>query len=346
MTSAAAKPATRQYEILLTRTTLVVAFVVGLGLVATGLFIPLATRVTLVMNGIGCGVLASVIVYVLVSLRLDPVRQREQMNELVSQVNTIWYQQFHQRFQEWLPEATYAASESPRPDMRERFVQLLRSSDRYYFKGATADYTTFRLVALAKRPELQRLSEVRLFVLDPQADRLADRALSAYAVQRLQQLHQQATDDAIERERIRLRSNVYTSIVALFDIRHSRPVSVYFYSDLPFTRCEMFDGGMFLTYYQANSQYPPASLFSASSSHYVDYRLNIELTRRFRTGVIHFDRPGASQDVVDTEAKLTDSLRRLGCRDELADLRQQWSQRFERRKAELESAHVSLNELF
>jgi hypothetical protein len=344
--SEAAAPIARRYENLLTRTTLVVAGVVGVGLVAVGLFVPLATRLPLVANGIGCGILASVMVYVLVSLRLDPVRQREQMNELVGQVNTIWYQQFHQRFQEWLPEATYSASEAPRPDLRERFVHLLRSSDRYYFKGATADFTVFRLVALAKRSELQRLSEVRLFVLDPQADRLADRALSAYAVQRLQQLHEPATDDAIERERKRLRYNIYTSIAALFDIRHSRPVSVYFYSDLPFTRCEMFDGGMFLTYYQATSSYPPASLFSANSSHYADYRLNIEMTRRFRTGVIHFDRPGASQDVVDTEAKLTASLRDLGCKDDLANLRKQWSQRFELRKAELESAHINVNDLF
>jgi len=344
--SEAAAPIAHRYRNLLTRTTLVVAGVVGLGLVAVGLFVPLATRLPLVANGIGCGILASVIVYVLVSLRLDPVRQREQMNELVGQVNTIWHEQFHQRFEEWLPEATYSASESLRPDLRERFVALLRSSDRYYFKGATADYTTFRLVALAHRPELQRLSEVRLFVLDPQADRMEDRALRAYAVQRLQQRREVATDDAIELERQQLKDNIYTSIVALFDIRHSLRVSVYFHSDLPFVRCEMFDGGVFLTYYQARARYPPAALFSANSNAYATHRDNIELIRRFRTGVIHFDRPGAAEDVIDTEAKLTTRLQELGCRDEIADLRERWRRRFARWKAELESAHLNVSDLF
>jgi hypothetical protein len=344
--SDAPRPSAHDYRDLLTRTTLVVAVVVGIGLVAVGLFVPLATRLPLVANGIGCGILASVIVYVLVSLRLDPVRQREQMDELVSQVNTIWYQQFHQRFQDWLPEVTYSASDVLRRDLRDRFVELLRRSERYYVKGATADYTTFRLVALASRPHLHRLSEVRLFVLDPQADRLDDRALRAYAVQRLQQRRAEPTNDAIERERQRLRGNIYTSIVALFDIRHSLPVSIYFHSDLPFNRCEMFDGGMFLTYYQANSRYPPAFLFSANSSLYGAYRLNIELTRRFRTGIIDFDRPGSSREAVDTEEKLTQTLRAMGCDDELNDLRAQRDARFAQWHEELANVHLSANELF
>lgn len=344
--SDAARPIARRYRDLLTLTTLVVTLVVGLGLVAVGLFIPAATRLPLVANGIGGGVVASVIVYALVSLRLDPVRQRVQMDEVVSQVNTIWYEQFHQRFQDWLPEATYPASEVLRRDLRDRFVELLCSSDRYDFKGATADYTTFRLVALASRPDLHRLREVRLCVLDPKADRLADQALRAFAVQRLQQLRQTATTEAIESERRRLRNSIYTSIVALFDLRHSLPVSIYFYSDLPFSRCEMFDGGMFLTYYQASAPYPPAFLFSANSSFYGAHRLNIELTRRFSTGIVQFDRPGSSQEVVDTDAKLTTRLREMGCDDELAQLRRHRDDRIVRWRAGLESVGLSPNELF
>lgn len=354
--SKAARPSARDYENLLTRETMVVVGVVGLVLVLFALLGPLAAplpvigflvpRLTLAANGIGCGLLASIVVYLMVSRRLDPVRQRQQMDEVVGQVNTIWYQQFYERFQDWLPEMTYSASDVLRRDLRERFVELLRASDRYYVKGATADYTTFRLVTVARRPHLHRLSEVRLFVLDPQADRFDDRALRAYAVQRLQQRREQLTAEAVERERQQLRSNIYTSIVALFDIRSSLPVSIYFHSDLPFNRCEMFDGGMFLTYYQASSRYPPAFLFSANSSLYRAHRLNIELTRRFRTGVIDFDRPGSSADAVDTEEKLTSTLRAMGCEDELTTLRAQRDARFERWNEELTSVGMNPDELF
>lgn len=339
----------RRYIRLLTITTLTVVLAIGVALVVIGQFLPLGQAYVLAANGVGAGLVASVIVYGLVSLRLDPLRQQEQMQEFVSQVNAVWYQQFQQRFEEWLPEGTFAPSETLRRDFRDSFVRLLRGSDRYDFKGGTANFTTFRLVALADHPDLHRLREIRLCLLDPRGDRVEpgrDRPLRAFGVLQLQQRHETVTNETIDNETHRIRRDIFQTVVALFDIRHRLETTLYLHCDLPWSRCEMFDRGMFLTYYQSDSPYPPAFLFSDNTRSYRTYRMNLELTREFATGVMRFGRVGPSADLVDSEEKLMRRLRELGCTDDLSDVRTELRRRFERRRQELVRAHLSPQDLF
>jgi hypothetical protein len=79
---------------------------------------------------------------------------------------------------------------------------------------------------------------------------------------------------------------------------------------------------------------------------YRTYRLNVDLTCRFSTGTVQFDRMRSPQEVVDTEGKLANRLRQMGCEDELGDLRQQRDARLARWEAELEIAHLNPDELF
>jgi len=332
----------RRYTRLLTLNTLAVVLAIGLVLVGLS-FLPIpSTAVTLAIGSVGSGVVASVVVYAIVSLRLDPIRQAEQTNRIISQVNDIWYQQFNQRFQEWLPTHTYTGSEVLRRDLREEFARLVKSSDRYDYKGGTANYTTFRLFTLARHPDIRRLHEIRLCLLDPRQMT----PLKAFGVQQLQQRRITATDDEIEAITARIKNDIYISIVALFDIRHAVSTAIYFHGDLPVSRCEMFDDGMFLTYYQADVKYPPVFQFAANTSSFRTYKQNMDLTREFAAKVLRFDRTGPSADLVHTAELLQQRLTDLGCRESVATLREQMEARFVALRRELEVVHMDPKELF
>jgi hypothetical protein len=332
----------RRYLRLVTANTLAVVLAIGLGLLAVGFLPGRSNGLSFAASGIGAGVVASVIVYAMVSLRLDPMRQREQITELIDDVNELWYQQFYRRFEEWLPEATYPASEVLRSDFQAQFARLLRSSDRYDFKGGTASHTTFRLAVLANHPDIQRLHEVRLCLFDPRQDI----PMRAFAVQLLQQRHLVISVEAIENETQRIRTAIYRSVIALYDVRQMVSTNLFFHGDLPFVRVEMFDEGMMLTYYQATAKYPGALQFSKRSASYRAYRLNIDLTCEFSTRVLRFGRIGPSADLVDTDDGLIKALRELGCEEDLGRLRDAKEAWLRQSLQEVRDAHLSRSDLF
>jgi hypothetical protein len=159
-------------------------------------------------------------------------------------------------------------------------------------------------------------------------------------------MKQLATADGLEREMEKLRQDVFVTMVALFDIRHMVTTNLYFHVDLPFFRCELFDEGMFLTYYLGSATYPETLHFANRTRPYMAYNKGLELTRRFASKSMYLSSVGPSADLVDTDEKLLDRLRELGCQADLNVLRQKMEERFEALQTELQGGGVSPQELF
>ena len=319
----------------------VVLIIIGAVLSDIGAVLQVSEEIDSYSKSVGSAILASVIVYILISWLLEPVRQRAQAADVSRFAIEVANQQFQERFEASLPTATYEASAIPKPKFREAFVSLLGLSTRYDYKGDSANFTSFRLYTLSGKDELRRL-EIRICVIDPRADE----PLRAHAEHRLARKRQIPTADILEKEIKQIREDVFVSMVALFDIRHAIATNLYFQRDLPFFRCEMFDDGMFLTYYLGSAAYPETLHFARNTRPYMAYNKSLELTRRFAWEAIYFSSVGPSTDLVATEEKLVERLRILGCQANPETLREKMDDRFENLRRELESGGVSPQGLF
>ncbi len=189
-----------------------------------------------ITKSIGSSVLASVIVYTLVSLFIDPARQASQSRAIAQYAIGVAHQSFRDIFETSLPTASFATSPKGRPDFRQAFVDLLSTSTRYDYKGNIGTFTAFRLAQTRQREEWQRLRDIRLCVLDPRAED----AVKVGAIHRLTERHEAITSAAVGAQIASLRREVYIVLVALFDVGSDLPTTVYLHRDFMFYRCEIF----------------------------------------------------------------------------------------------------------
>ena len=286
---------------------------------------------------VGGSVVASTIVYALLSLFLEPNRQEALVRQMSTYAITVAHQQFEKRFEVSLPTATYEFSGIPPKQFVEAFLTLLASSKRYDHKGVAGRYTTFWLYELRNRPEVRNLDQIGLCLLDPRADD----SIFAHAIQRIRHDHKQVDDNTVASEAEKVRVDVFVSLFALFDIRSSFPTTIYLHRDLPFFRCDLFDNGMFLTYHLSSATYASTSLYSASTEPYHAYKHNLELTRRYASAEMSF-RTGGPPGAVNAEDRLASQLSELGCSLEVDDLRQKRDQRHRLLRGDAERAGVVL----
>lgn len=295
------------------------------------------------LAAVGGSLLASVVLYVLVSLFLDPKLRRLEALRISNFAIEAANRQFQSRFQVSLPEAVYGDSELPRTEFSKAFASLLRKSSRYDLKGASAVFTVFRLDSLKWRPEIQRLEEVRLRLVDPTDEAM----IRAHA--RVMWAEQRDSTKPMEKIVHDLKLDIAVSLISLFDIRAERPSVVYLHRDLPLFRCEMFDDGMFLSYYSFNpgrSAYPEALQFSPQTRPYQAYRQGLELTRSCSSCVLSFTDDGPSADIINSVDKLKLWLDRLDLRWDIDTLRSHRQDRFEVLRSRLGKEGLSRSDLF
>lgn len=322
---------------------LVALVVIGLGLslVAT-LYEGIDQTWALYMQSVGASVIASVIVYTLISVFVEPLQRRATSRETSAYAIELANGEFQRRFALALPLDSFEASSLPKGRFRDAFVGSLVDSSRYDFKGSDGSFTTFRLHALRGRPELRRLSERRLCLVDPRSDR----AVRGYSELSLVRKGVELDEDSVSTEMASLRLEIYTSLAGLFDLRNDVPTKVFFHTELPHYRCEIFDNALFLTYYSGPSDYPENLLYGATSRPYRIYSQALESSRRFSEGVLLFAGHDPSADSVRTDPEFMEHLTNLGYVGDLANLRAQFAARVSAYGSEMRQARLSQSELF
>ena len=301
------------------------AFVLGATLIIVGFLPRLPSGLEDVFRAVGTSVIASLILYVLVSVTLDPKRQVVQARQAILYGIEEANKQFASRFEAALPTAVFEGSRIPKPSFRNAFTDLLSSSTRYDFKGDSANFTSYRLARCRDHPEIRRLDQIRLCVLDPRSER----ALQVYAEQYLRQEDQPYDPVKTADKAAEIRNDIYVSLWTLYRIRNQVTTSVFFHSDLPFFRCELFDNGLLLTYYLDHRIYPdyPETLqFSASTRPYKAYNSAMTVARHFAPKVVIFSETGPGSDIINTDERFSTLLHSLGCeleRDEFEDRQEQ-----------------------
>jgi hypothetical protein len=321
---------------------IIAAFALAVGFIAVRYLAALAPRYLDAFQAVGEAILASLILYILISLFIDPRRQLSQAHSLAGYAIHEANKQFQQRFEVSLPTAVYEASSFPKVDFRENFVALMTKSTRYDHCGTTAHFASFRLAAGQENPEVAQLDQVRLCIIDPRVENV----IRAHCQLRLRNDAGGNRNARISEEIRRMKEEIYTTLVALFDISGHVSTSVYFHTNLPYFRCEMFDDGMFLTYYLGGARYPETLEFSASTRPYRAYKSAMLLVRRFATKTIQFGYPGSSADLIEDDDALVALLADLGCATSLGELRVKRDERFSELEEKLSAAGISKNDLF
>jgi hypothetical protein len=139
--------------------TMSIAAALGIFLTLSAVLFRISSSTGTALAAVGESIIASVFLYVLVSLFLDPVRQRSQARQLAGYAISVANSEFKRRFEASLPEAVFESTATLSPAFKVAFSDLLSRSRRYDVKGSTARFATYRLAKLAHRREFQQLDQ-------------------------------------------------------------------------------------------------------------------------------------------------------------------------------------------
>jgi DNA-binding SARP family transcriptional activator len=169
------------------------------------------------------------------------------------------------------PSQTFLGGDEPDPVLNRALTEDLKQSRIYYFRGATAKHMPDRL-----RAHGSRLDIARVLMVDPESDHSLE--------QRARDLVQnrQESGMTIEREIERIRAEIFSALVGLFDCRRVCPIEVGLVDSTSVDRIELFDGAVYISQFHAESSrghvYPETTRFEPSAGWYSQVR--VDFTRR------------------------------------------------------------------
>ena len=289
--------------------------------------------------GLATSLVASVIVYLLLSLFVEP----KQLSLIIRQASTyaVDYSQdrFREVFADSVPAATFRQSESLGRSFRDSFAKHLAPSGDYFFKGSDGSFTAFRLGVLRSRMSGKT---IRLCLVNPRDDR----AVKGYAYLDLTRRGETPSAVKMQAQSDELRLDIFATLMALFELRAEIRTEVYFHNDLPHYRSEILGDALFLTYYDGESRFPEILQFSHDSRLYRTYRHAFETACKYSSGVLIFadDRP--QSDVIRDTGAFEQSLTSLGYTNGLDKLRSVLVAREGRYHKELDAAGLTEADLF
>src|ERR1700685_2085423 len=103
----------------------IAAFILGVALIGVGTLHSVPGTARNILQAVGSSVIASLILYVLVSLLIDPRRQMAQAQQAMTYGVQLANRQFAERFAVALPTEVYESSKIPKPAFRDAFVELM-----------------------------------------------------------------------------------------------------------------------------------------------------------------------------------------------------------------------------
>jgi len=287
---------------------------------------------------LGASIVASVVIYVLVSVFYEPKRNEAQMRKLTGAAVAESYSHFQQLFEASLPTAIFTASDELKPDFSVAFSRLLEPSQRYEVKGTSCKYASFRLHQLRHRPEFND-TRINLLLLDPTDD---DRILANV---NFKADTSDMTTPNPAAEVAKIKEEIYVTLYTLFDIRYSRATTVYLHHDLPFFRCEHFDDGVMLSYYVGQAEYHETLLFPKGTRQFKAYRQAKELTKDFAVKQFKFHH-AAREGVVHDQATFRSLVEELGCKLTDAQLEAKMKERIASYQDEIRKSKLPSDGMF
>lgn len=275
-----------------------------------------------ILIAIGTSILASVCFYLLYS-RTAENRVLREVSVQVTRVATEYATSlFKEHFDKMMPAKIYPQTNVPSKGFNDDFDDLLKDSKTYKYKGDAASYTAFRLHLMSQRGNLLE-KEIKILLLDP-------REISLFEGRAQMELSSKSYSKAeLTEYASTLRIKVYVTLVALFDICHSVRVEVGFHKEHLFFRSEIFDDGLFLTYY-LGGEFPSTYLYTRKTLSYDAFLLNFWQNYNDSAATFVFNNQL-------TEDEFKSHLHLLGCTLSIEDLRNEMNESFKKHRQLLSS---------
>ena len=226
----------------------------------------------------------------------------------------------------YIPQEVFENERSSR-----RFTGLLnlrvKESDVYRYRGDAARTTSFQIseIWLKESHYEERSRSYRLLLLNPKHEKPFEQKI--YFERRRKPGSPEITPRDLEDEIKKLIQDVYVTIYLLHRAANKKEgadISVAFYSDVPFYRCEIVQNGLFITYY-TKGQYAGTFLHDHRSLSYQAFSAA-------------FDTSFNSADSLNLKGlsnhALEEKLKELGCQYDAAYLEERVAERIHSHSSE------------
>lgn len=262
-----------------------------------------------ILIAIGTSIFSAMLFYSFYSRFLEKIVLRDVTTRAAEAAANYATNLYENRFNRMIPSHIYGATTSPRPDFESHLRGVLKQSHIYKFKGDDGGYTAFRIDRLCQTGHLLE-KEITLLLLDPSEDYL----LRERAKMELAESNPTFSKDDLTKHIEDMRKGIFATVVAMFDISHKIRGKVAFHKEHLFFRSEIFDDGIFLTYY-LGGEFPSTCFYPKTTLTYHAYLENFRQNFKNATPTIAFTSRME-------EAELKAYLVELKCDIEIDELRE------------------------
>lgn len=172
----------------------------------------------------------------------------------------------------YLPDKVFESSSSSSVAFEKHIASNIIGSRRIVFKGVSALIHANRLMLLLKDGKLNFENKIQILLLNPKNDAL----LRSHESFRLHYTEGN-TKNIIERAE-ELKAEILTVTLKLCQFTNDNycNLDIRFHDELAVSRVEIFDNGIYLSYYNRGQPYPGTQYFNSSSEVYKPYNTNLE----------------------------------------------------------------------
>lgn len=173
-----------------------------------------------------------------------------------------------------LPDRVFEASRSSSIAFEKHLLSSVSKSNKIVFKGVSALFHTKRLISLFESSEFNNNKNIQILLLNPYNDSL----LLSHESFRLHYQNEGGPNGIdIEARAKKLKKEILTVMFKLCAITdtHRCNLDVRFHNELAVSRVEIFDDGIYLSYYDKGMPFPGTQYFNKASKVYDSYHTNL-----------------------------------------------------------------------
>ncbi|HEX8566005.1 MAG TPA: hypothetical protein VF648_10080 [Pyrinomonadaceae bacterium] len=262
-----------------------------------------------VFLAIGTSMCSSMLFYIFYSSFLEK-RVLKDVTENAAKDAVIYANSLYlERFERMIPSFTYPSTSSPMPEFQIHFNNILKKSKIYKFKGEEGGFTAFRIYKLSDKGFLLQ-KDITLLIMDPRSKTLIRERAKIDLASFKPNFSKQELESHIQV----MRKGIYATVVSVFDISHKTRVQLGFHTEHLFFRSEIFDDGIFVTFY-LGGEFPGTAFYSSNT--YI-YQAFLENFRQINKSAV----PTISFSTQMTDNNLLEFLKKLDCEFKLDELRE------------------------
>jgi hypothetical protein len=252
-------------------------------------------------NSTFIAIFSSSVFYYFYSYYIEKIAQEEIHKKASEQTLRM----FQEKFENIIPEKIYEYSDTPTRSFNKHFIEALKNSDRYFYKGDLGESTSIRLEEIVDSNNINK-DVIVINLINPKNK--FNNVWKTIARQKLDKKpHSKSKiieeeEESIQKEIAALKLELFVTLLILFELSNRVKIDIVLSSTAPAFYVHSLTKGLFLSFY-LGEEYPQTYFYNNKTTIYEAFRNDCSTSKNSAETTFKFDDGQNKEDFLNNILK-------------------------------------------